>query len=165
MRWDPRDRVCGSLVARGMAFEHGVSLHESIPVWCVRVPGSSTADSLVCSPIWVNGKDDPHGGAARKLVAKVLVHEAPPRMRSGMSHAEVKWGVAPAPRAAPVRRLAIENLHPTVIADASDLFVDGRHSQAILEACMPWRCEFEIRAGLTSRATGRGSAFGAGAHL
>jgi uncharacterized protein (TIGR02391 family) len=91
---------------------------------------------------------NPRGGTARKLAAKVLVDEAPPRMSSDMSHTEVVWGSAPAPRAAPVRRLAIENLHPGVIAAASDLFVDGHYSQAVFEACKALEVRVRAQSGL-----------------
>lgn len=90
----------------------------------------------------------PRGGTARRLAAKVLVHEAPPRMSLEMSHTEVVWGIAPAPRAAPVRRLAIENLHPDVIAAASDLFVDGHCSQAVFEACKALEVRVRAQSGL-----------------
>lgn len=74
---------------------------------------------------------DPRSGTDRRLVAKVKVHDYGP---SHMQHTEVEWGRAPAPRAAPVRRLGIENLHAEVITVASDLFVDGHYSQAVFEA-------------------------------
>ena len=74
---------------------------------------------------------DPRGGTDRRLVAKVNVHNyGSPNMR----HTEVEWGDAPAVRSAPVRRLAIENLHAEVVSAASDLFVDGHYSQAVFEA-------------------------------
>ena len=92
--------------------------------------------------------ESPRGGTTRKLAAKVLVHEAPPRMSSNMSHTEVVWGNAPAPRTAPVRRLAIENLHPGVISAASDLFVDGHYSQAVFEACKALEVRVRTQSGL-----------------
>lgn len=74
---------------------------------------------------------DPRGGTDRRLAAKVKVNDYGP---SRMQHTEVEWGRAPAPRAAPVRRLGLENLHPEIITAASDLFVDGHFSQAVFEA-------------------------------
>lgn len=74
---------------------------------------------------------DPRGGTDRRLAAKVKVNDYGSR---SMHHTQVEWARAPAPRAAPVRRLGIENLHPEVIAAASDLFVDGDYSQAVFEA-------------------------------
>ena len=74
---------------------------------------------------------DPWGGTDRRIAAKVKVNNYG---ASNLQHTEVEWGRAPAPRAAPVRRLGIENMHPAVIAAASDMFVDGHHSQAVFEA-------------------------------
>ena len=74
---------------------------------------------------------DPRGGTDRRLAARVKVNDYG---RPRMQHTRVEWGRAPAPRAAPVRRLGIRNLHPEVITAASDLFVDGHHSQAVFEA-------------------------------
>jgi uncharacterized protein (TIGR02391 family) len=74
---------------------------------------------------------DPRGGIDRKVAAEVKVNDYGP---DHMRHTEVIWGKAPHPRVALVRRLAIENLHPEVVAAASDLFVDGHYSQAVFEA-------------------------------
>jgi hypothetical protein len=89
--------------------------------------------------------DDPRGGTDRRLVAKVKIHDYGP---FDMRHTEVEWGRAPNPRAAPVRRLGIENLHPEVAMAASDLFVDGHYSQAIFERSRRWS------SGCGRRATG-----------
>jgi uncharacterized protein (TIGR02391 family) len=74
---------------------------------------------------------DARGGTDRRHVAKVSVIDYGP---SRMHHTKVAWGRAPTPRAAPVRRLGVENLHSEVIGAASDLFVDGHYSQAVFEA-------------------------------
>lgn len=74
---------------------------------------------------------DPRGGTDRRVAASVEIHDYGPKM---MRHTQVTWGRAPAPRAAPVRRLGIENLHPDVVNAASDLFVDGHYSQAVFES-------------------------------
>jgi uncharacterized protein (TIGR02391 family) len=73
---------------------------------------------------------DPRGGYARKIVANVKVND----VGLGLDHLEVKWGTAPPPRQAVIRRLGIERLHPEVIAAASELFTDGHYSQAVFEA-------------------------------
>lgn len=74
---------------------------------------------------------DPRGGIDRRIAKLVEVFDHGPK---NMQHTEVMWGKAPPSRAAPVRRLALENLHPEVIAAASDLFVDGHFSQAVFES-------------------------------
>lgn len=74
---------------------------------------------------------DPRGGTTRRAVRSVEINDyGPPRMR----HIKVSLGSAPVPRAAVVRRLGIERMHPEVVAAASDLFVDGHYSQAVFEA-------------------------------
>jgi uncharacterized protein (TIGR02391 family) len=51
-----------------------------------------------------------------------------------MNHITVTFGKAAPPRSAPIRRLQLENLHPQVIAAASDLFNDQHYGAAVAEA-------------------------------
>lgn len=74
---------------------------------------------------------DPRGGVDRKIAAEVKVNDMGSRQ---LRHTEVVWGKAPAPRSAPVRRLALENLHTEVVSAASDLFADGHYESAVSEA-------------------------------
>jgi uncharacterized protein (TIGR02391 family) len=74
---------------------------------------------------------DPRGGTSRRAVHNVEINDYGP---TRMWHIKVAFGRAPVPRAAVVRRLGIEQMHPDVIAAASDLFVDGHYSQAVFEA-------------------------------
>jgi uncharacterized protein (TIGR02391 family) len=74
---------------------------------------------------------DPRGGTDRRLAVKVAVNDFG---ASDLQHTEVRWGQAPIPRVAAVRRLGIENLHPQVLSAANDLYVDGHYSPAIFEA-------------------------------
>lgn len=74
---------------------------------------------------------DPRGGVDRRIAKLVEVFDHGPK---NMQNTEVTWGKAPPSRTAPVRRLALEKLHPEVIAAASDLFVDGHYSQAVFES-------------------------------
>jgi len=74
---------------------------------------------------------DPRGGEDRRLAAKVDVNDNGP---ADMRHMQVHWSDVPPSRVAVVRRLGLENLHPEVVAVASDLFVDGHYSQAVFEA-------------------------------
>lgn len=71
------------------------------------------------------------GGTERRLVKQVKVNNFG---SPNMHHIEVKWGAAPAPRVAPVRRLTVENLHPEIRAAAGDLFADGQYEAAVSEA-------------------------------
>ena len=77
--------------------------------------------------------DDPRGGRERRLAAEVRVNN-PGGSFDRMSHIKVVWGRAPSVRSAPVRRLAVENLHPNVIGAASDLFNDQHYGSAVSEA-------------------------------
>lgn len=74
---------------------------------------------------------DPRGPDDRRIAAKVEVFDIGPK---NMQHTEVTWGRGKLTRTAPVRRLALENLHSDVLKAASDLFVDGHFSQAVFEA-------------------------------
>ncbi len=78
--------------------------------------------------------DDPRGGRERRLAAEVRVNQASGRSFDRMAHTQVIWGKAPAVRSAPIRRLAVENLHPNVIEAASDLFNDQHYGSAVSEA-------------------------------
>lgn len=78
--------------------------------------------------------DDPRGGRDRRLVREVRINNPRGAAFNGMEHIEVKWGKAPAPRIAPVRRLTVENLHPDVIRAAGALFADGHLESAVSEA-------------------------------
>jgi len=91
---------------------------------------------------------DPRFGKARRLAQKVLVHNPPSRGMVDMAHIEVVWGRAPTARAAPVRRLAIENLHADVIAAVSDLFVDGHYAEAVFKACTALEVRVRSQSGL-----------------
>lgn len=75
---------------------------------------------------------DPRGDSVRRVVQRVDVLDQGPR---DMRHIEVVLGAAGPLRAAPVRRLELQNLHAQVVAAAGDLFVDGHYSQAVFEAC------------------------------
>jgi uncharacterized protein (TIGR02391 family) len=75
---------------------------------------------------------DPRGDATRRIVQRVDVFDHGPRE---MQHIEAELRAVGPPRAAPIRRLRLENLHPQVVVAASDLFVDGHYSQAVFEAC------------------------------
>lgn len=92
--------------------------------------------------------EDPRGGIDRRIAKDVLVHKAPGAAMASMAHIEVVWGRAPAVRAAPVRRLGLENLHRDVIAVASDLFVDGHYSQAVFEALKALEARVREQSGL-----------------
>lgn len=70
-------------------------------------------------------------GIERRLARKVKVNNMGPRH---MQHIAVEWGVAPAPRVAPVRRLTFENLHAAVQDAAGALFADGHYESAVSEA-------------------------------
>jgi uncharacterized protein (TIGR02391 family) len=74
---------------------------------------------------------DARGGTDRRLAAAVKVNDFGAR---DLEHTEVKWGQAPSPHVAAIRRLGLENLHPEVVAVASDLYTDGHYSQSIFEA-------------------------------
>jgi uncharacterized protein (TIGR02391 family) len=90
----------------------------------------------------------PRGGTSRRSVARVLVHEAPPRMNASMSHTTAEWGDPPPIRATPPRRLELEGLHRTVIEASSGLFGDGHFSQAIFEACKAIEVRVRDQSGL-----------------
>ncbi|WP_448060597.1 TIGR02391 family protein [Cellulomonas hominis] len=77
---------------------------------------------------------DPRGGLARKVAAGVDVNNPTGPSFRGMEHIHVTWGAGPPSRVAPVRRLSVENLHPTVIHSSSDLFADGHFEAAVSEA-------------------------------
>ncbi|HMJ77452.1 MAG TPA: TIGR02391 family protein [Iamia sp.] len=47
-----------------------------------------------------------------------------------------------------MRRIALERLHPEVIAAASDLFVDEHYSQAVFEACKALEVRVRAQSGL-----------------
>lgn len=74
---------------------------------------------------------DPRGGIDRRLAQQVDVNDYGSR---SLQHIKVTWGKAPAPRAAPVRRLSIERMHQDVIAASGDLFADGHYYLAVAEA-------------------------------
>ena len=74
---------------------------------------------------------DARGGTVRKTAAVVKVYDVG---TPDVQHTEVEWGAAPSARAAAIRRLGLEGLHPEVIQAASDLFTDTHYSQAIFEA-------------------------------
>jgi uncharacterized protein (TIGR02391 family) len=76
--------------------------------------------------------DDPRGGKERRLAAEVRVNKV--KGNPKMSRIKVIWGKALPARGAPVRRLAIENLHPRVISASSDLFNDRHYDSAVSEA-------------------------------
>lgn len=102
--------------------------------------------------------DDPRGGRDRRLVAKVKVNDFGP---PGMHHISVEWGKAPAVRAAPVRRLALEKLHPVVVSASSDLFADGQYAAAVHEAFKSLEVRVREMSGLDkSGAPPMGDAFG-----
>jgi uncharacterized protein (TIGR02391 family) len=74
---------------------------------------------------------DPRGGVDRRLAREVNMNNAG---SAELHHIEVKWGKAPAPGIAPVRRLTFDNLHQRVQEAAGDLFADGHFASAISEA-------------------------------
>lgn len=78
--------------------------------------------------------NDPRGGTDRRLVKEVRIHNPRGSSFSGMRHTELKWGKAPEPRIAPVRRLTIEKFHSRVIEASGKLFADGHFSRAVSEA-------------------------------
>lgn len=77
--------------------------------------------------------DDPRGGRERRLVTDVRINNAGAG-RSTMSHTRVEFGKAGPVRSAPIRRLALENLHSKVIKASSDLFNDQHYEPAVAEA-------------------------------
>lgn len=122
--------------------------HGTDQVVIVRNPGTddeerTTATAMIQSesgffevstPIYVGDLveiPDPRGGTDVRLAREVKVNNFG---SPGMRHTKVKWGKAPAPRVAPVRRLTFENLHPSVRAAAGDLFADGHLASAVSEA-------------------------------
>jgi uncharacterized protein (TIGR02391 family) len=70
-------------------------------------------------------------GTERRLAKQVKVNNFGPR---DVQHIQVKWGAAPSPRVAPIRRLTFENLHSEVQAVAGNLFADGQYEAAVSEA-------------------------------
>ena len=70
-------------------------------------------------------------GVERRLARTVKVNNMGP---TTMRHIEVKWGAAPAPRVAAIRRLTFENLHPAVQEAAGALYADGHYESAVSEA-------------------------------
>jgi hypothetical protein len=57
-------------------------------------------------------------------------------------------GVASGRDVTPVRRLAIENLHPDVISAATGLFIDGHYSEAVFNACTALEVRVRSQSGL-----------------
>lgn len=101
---------------------------------------------------------DPRGGTDRKLAAEVHVNDFG---SATLRHTQVKWGKAPALRAAPVRRLRLEGLHPTVVDVSSNLFADGHYASAVSEAFKS--IEIRVRGAIGSKQSGTklmGEAFG-----
>ncbi|MCA1702039.1 MAG: TIGR02391 family protein [Actinobacteria bacterium] len=88
---------------------------------------------------------DPRGQDDRRMAEKVEVFDIGPKH---MQHTEVTWGRAPVARAAPVRRLKLEKLHPQVVGAASDLFADGHFSQAVFEALKALEQRVRAQSGL-----------------
>jgi len=77
----------------------------------------------------------PDGGPderERRVVAVVRVNDSGPKI---LQHTQVIWGQASERRVvAPVRVLALEDLHERVREVARDLLVDGRYGDAVREA-------------------------------
>lgn len=92
--------------------------------------------------------DDPRGGKERRFAEKVKVNNPKRTTFSGMEHIEVRRGTAPPVRVAPVRRLAIERLHPDVVAVSSDLFIDGHYADAVFKACVALETRVRSQSGL-----------------
>jgi hypothetical protein len=90
--------------------------------------------------------DDPRGGKERRLAAEVRVNKV--KGHPHMSRIKVIWGKALPPRGAPVRRLAIENLHPRVISASSDLLNDEHYASAVSEALKSIEVRVRERANL-----------------
>ncbi len=82
------------------------------------------------------------GGVERRLAGTVNVYNVGP---AHMRHTEVTWAKAPPERhpVSPLRRLALENLHPEIVDASGDLFADGHYAPAILEAFK--RVELRVR--------------------
>ena len=78
--------------------------------------------------------NDPRGGTDRRLVKEVKIYDPKGSGFRNMRYTELKWGKAPQPRIAPVRRLTIDKFHPRVIDAAGKLFADGHFSRAVGEA-------------------------------
>lgn len=95
---------------------------------------------------------DPRGSIDRRLVSEVRIYDAKGSGFQDLRHTELKWGRAPQPRVAPVRRLSIENLHTQVISAAGDLFADGHFSRAVSEAFTS--LEVRVRELLKTRTSG-----------
>ncbi len=76
---------------------------------------------------------DPRGGIERKLVSEVKIYDPKGTSFRRMRYTHLKWGKAPKPRIAPVRRLTIANFHPRVVESAGKLFADGHFSRAVTE--------------------------------
>lgn len=125
---------------------------------------AKTAFFAVDTPIYegdVVEFPDPRGGRARKVAASVDVNNPTGSSFRGMEHIHVTWGAAPSARVAPVRRLAVENLHAEVIRSSSDLFADGHYEAAVSEAFKS--IEVRVRAMTASAQLGvklMGEAFG-----
>lgn len=77
---------------------------------------------------------DPRGGVDRRFVSEVKIYDAKAPQFRDMRFTELKWGKAPQPRIAPVRRLTIEAFHPRVVEAAGALFADGHFGRAVSEA-------------------------------
>lgn len=78
--------------------------------------------------------DDPRGGVERRLVSEVRIYDPKGPTFRNMRYTEIKFGKAPSPRIAPVRRLTIEKFHPQVIQASGQLFADGHFSEAVSKA-------------------------------
>ncbi len=74
---------------------------------------------------------DPRGGTRRLSVGEVKINRIG---QAAVDHLAVEWRKTSPVRAAAVRRLGIEGLHPAVTTAANDLFTDGHYASAILEA-------------------------------
>lgn len=80
---------------------------------------------------------DPRGGTITRLAVETVQHPVPASMRASVGetgYTMVTWGKVAPVRQAPVRRLALENLHPRVIEVASSKFADGSYDAAVTEA-------------------------------